>query len=133
VLYAEVFNDDMLRLAIYEEELDAVYYMRRGDELLLKKHYKFSQMPRDRYFLFFMVLGVSVIPAMGQVRSYIGIPFVHTFLLITMLPVSWMSIGFAVRGFLIFYLYPAKIKNATGKDVYVDLASKPQCHPIKPR
>lgn len=133
VIYAEVFDDDILRAAIYEEESDAVYYMRRGDELLLKKHYKFSQMPRDRYFLLFIILGVFVIPIMSQVRAYIGIPSVHTFLLIAMLPASWMSIGFAVRGFLIFYLYPAKIKKATGKDVYVDLASKPQFPPLKRR
>lgn len=133
MLYAEVFDDDILRSAIYEEESDAVYYMRRGDEFLLRKYYKFSQMPRDRYFLLFIMLGISVIPVMSHVRAYLGIPFVHTFLLIAMLPVSWMSVGFAVRGYLIFYAYPAKIKKATGKDVYVDLASKPQCCPIRRR
>jgi hypothetical protein len=133
VLYANTFNDELLRSAIYEEESDAVYYMRRGDEFLLEKHFKFSQMPRDRYFLLFIAIALLMIPVMSHVRGFIGIPFVHTFLLIAMLPVSWMSIGFAVRGYLIFYMYPAKIKKSTGKEVYVDLASTPRCRPLKRR
>lgn len=126
VIYANAFNDDALRCSIYEEEWDAVYYLRVGDEFLLRKHYKFSQMPSDRYFLLFVVLGLVMVPMMSRVHAFIGLPFVHTFLLIAMLPVVWMSIGFAVRGFLVFYMYPAKIKKATGKEVYVDLVSKPQ-------
>lgn len=133
VLYANAFNDEALRSAIYEEEADAVYYMRRGDELLLEKHFKFSQMPRDRYFLLFIAVALFMIPVMRHVRAFIGVPFVHTFLLIAMLPVSWMSIGFAVRGYLIFYRYPAKIKKSTGKEVYVDLASPPQRGPVRRR
>lgn len=133
VVYANTFNDEVLRSTIYEEESDVVYYMRRGDELLLEKHFKFSQMPRDRYFLLCIAIALFMTPLMSQVRSFIGLPFVHTFLLIAMLPVSWMSIGFAVRGYLIFYMYPAKIKKFTGKEVYVDLASPPQCRPVKRR
>jgi predicted neutral ceramidase superfamily lipid hydrolase len=124
VLYRNVFNDEVLRAAMYEEEADAVYYMRRGDEFILRKHFKFSQMPRDRYFVLFMIIAFLLIPAMRTICGFIGVPFVHIFLLVAMLPVSWMSIGFAVRGFLIFYMYPAKIKKATGKDVFVDLVSK---------
>jgi hypothetical protein len=131
VIYAKTFSDEVLRSAIYEEESDAVYYMRRGDEFLLEKYFKFSQMPRDRYFLLFIVIAFLMIPLMKQVRALIGVPFVHSFLLVAMLPVSWMSIGFAVRGFLIFYMYPARIKKTTGKEVYVDLANTPRCRPVK--
>lgn len=130
-LYAEVFNNEILCSTIYEEEPDAVYYMRRGDDFLLKNYFKFSQMPRDRYFLLFIIIGFLMVPMMSPLRAFFGLPFVHIFLLVAMLPVSWMSIGFAVRGFLVFYLYPAKIKRTTGKDVYVDLATKPQCLPLK--
>jgi hypothetical protein len=124
ILYKNIYNDENLRATIYEEESDAVYYMRRGDEFLLHKHYKFSQTPRDRYFVMFVALALVMAPMMQTISAFIGIPFVHIFLLVAMLPVSWMGIGFAVRGFLIFYMYPAKIKKATGKDVFVDLASK---------
>jgi hypothetical protein len=131
ILYEQAFNNEILRSSIYEEESDAVYYMRRGDEFLLKNYFNFSQMPRDRYFLACIVVGLLMVPLMTPVRRFVGLPFVHIFLLIAMLPVTWMSIGFAVRGFLIFYKYPAKIKRATGKDVYVDLATKPQRYPVK--
>lgn len=123
-LYKNIFNDENLRSTVYEEEGDAIYYMRRGDEFLLDKHYKFSQTPRDRYFVIFIVIALLMTPMMQAISAFIGIPFVHIFLLVAMLPVSWMGIGFAVRGFLIFYMYPSKIKRATGKDVFVDLASK---------
>lgn len=123
-VYKNIFNNENLRSAIYEEEGDAVYYMRRGDEFLLDKHYRFSQTPRDWHFVIFIVIALLMAPMMKAISTFLGIPFVHIFLLVAMLPVSWMGIGFAVRGFLIFYLYPAKIKRATGKDVFVDLASK---------
>jgi hypothetical protein len=123
-LYGKVFNDEILRSAVYEEEPDAIYYMRRGDEFILNKYYKFSQIPRDRYFVLFMLAALLMTSMMRAVSTFAGAPFVHVFLLVAMLPVSWMSIGFAVRGYLIFYLYPLRLKKATGKDVYVDLASK---------
>lgn len=123
-IYKEVFRDDQLRATLYEEEPDAVYYVRRADEFILNKYCKFSQMPRDRHFLLFMGLAFAMIPFMRTVCMLVGAPFVHVFLLVAMLPVSWMSIGFSVRGFLVFYLYPARIKKATGKNVYVDLVSK---------
>jgi hypothetical protein len=41
-----------------------------------------------------------------------------------MIPVSWMSFGFATRGYLVCYLYSSRIKSATGKDVYVDIIGK---------
>lgn len=124
ILYKAVFEDEILRSAVYEEEPDAIYYMRRGDEYILNKYYKFSQMPRDRYFVLFVLIALLMIPMMRAASAFMGAPFTHVFLLIAMLPVSWMSIGFAVRGYLVFYLYPARIKKATGKDVYVDLATK---------
>ncbi|MGJ9417861.1 hypothetical protein ACHAC9_08865 [Massilia sp. CMS3.1] len=124
VLYKNVFSDEVLRAVIYEEESDAVYYMRRGDDYILSKYYKFSQTPRDRYFVLFIFIALLMIPIMSQVCKFIGIPFVHIFLMVAMLPVSWLSIGLAVRAYLIFYLYPGRIKRTTGKEVYVDLVSK---------
>jgi hypothetical protein len=89
-----------LRSAVYEEESDAIYYMRRGDEFILNKYYKFSQVPRDRYFVLFMLVALLMTSMMRAVSAFVGAPFVHVFLLVAMLPVSWMSIGFAVRGSL---------------------------------
>ena len=124
VLYKNVFTSETLRAVIYEEEADAVYYMRRGDDYVIDKYWKFSQTPRDRYFVLSILIALLMIPVMRPVCEFIGLPFVHIFLLVAMLPVSWMSIGLAVRAYLIFYLYPARIRRATGKEVYVDLVSK---------
>jgi hypothetical protein len=121
-LYKQVFENDTLRKVIYQEEHDAVYYMRRGDEFLLNKHFKFSQMPPDWSIAIFMILGFAMIPVMGSVTGFLGVPFLHAFLLIAMVPISCMGVGIAVRGYLLFYLFPAKIKKSTGKKVYVDVA-----------
>lgn len=121
-LYTQVFENDALRKVIYQEEHDAVYYMRRGDEFLLDKHFKFSQMPPDWCIAIFMILGFAMIPVMGVVTDFFGVPFLHAFLLIVMIPISCMGVGIAVRGYLLFYLFPAKIKKLTGKSVYVDVA-----------
>lgn len=124
MVYKKVYTDESLRNVIFEEEQDAVYYMRQGDNFLIQKYFKFSQMPRDRDFLLYMALAFMMIPFMGIARAFLGVPFIHIFLIVAMLPVSWMSIGLAFRAYLVFYFYPAQIKKVTGKEVYVDLASK---------
>lgn len=124
ILYEQVFGDEDLRRVVYEEDADAIYCIRAGEKFILNKYYKFSQMPRDRYFAGSVCVGILMIPIMKPVCAFIGAPFVHIFLIITALPISCMSLGCALRGFLIFYLYPAKLKRTTGKNVYVDLISK---------
>ena len=124
MLYQIIFNDESLRGVIFEEEADAVYYMRRGDNFLLEKHFEFSQIPRDRYFALFVFVACLLVPVMGAAKAFMGVPFVHIFLIVAMLPVSWMSIGLAFKAYLVFYFYPSKIRKATGKEIYVDLASK---------
>ena len=124
ILYDDAFENEALRNILYEEEADAIYYMRSADHYLLNKYYNFSQMPRDRYFALFILLALALIPMMSSLRKFVGVPFPHAFLLVGMLPVSWMSFGFAFRAYLICYRYPAKIKHATGKEVLVDVAGK---------
>jgi hypothetical protein len=128
-IYEEVFNDEVLRSIVYQEEHDAVYYMKKGDEFLLRKYYRFSQMPPDRYIALFILVGLLLAFAMQAVTGFMGVPFTHVFLIVAMVPISCMCIGFAVRGFLVFYLYPAKLKKSTGKCVYVDVSGKH--HPLK--
>lgn len=123
-IYKNIFREEALQAVLFEEDVDAVYYMRRADNFLLEKHFKFSQTPRDSAFLLFMGLAFLMIPVMEAARDFIGVPFVHIFLIVAMVPVSWLSIGLAFRVYLIFYYYPDKIKKTTGKDVYVDLGSK---------
>jgi len=84
--------------------------MRRGGEFVLDKHSKFSQVPQGKYFVLFVALALLMMPAMGAICGFIGLPFVHIFLLVAMLPVSWMNVGLAVRAYLIFYSYPFRMK-----------------------
>jgi hypothetical protein len=121
VLYDQIFNDEGMRNILYEEDVDAFYYKRRGDSYLLEKRFKFSQMPSGSYFGIFILLGLMLLPLIGTVRNLTGVPFAHVFLTIAMLPVSWMGIGLAIRGLLVCYHYPARIRRITGKEVYVDL------------
>lgn len=125
VFYNKLNSDIKLRRCLYQEEEDAVYYMQRGDKYLLEKQYKFIQLPQDRYFVLFLLFPILLMPVMDTVNATVGLPFVHTFLLIGMLPVSLMGVGFAMRGWLVFYFYPMQIRKATGKRVYVDMSGKP--------
>lgn len=122
-IYRQVYENDELRKIVYHEEFDAIYYSQRGDKFLLEEFYKFSQSPRDRYFVFSVVVACLLIPIMDQVSEFMGIPFAHIFLMVGALPASLMFTGLATRSYLIFYKYPAKLRKATGKDVYVDLVS----------
>ena len=63
-------------------------------------------------------------PIMDVAKTLTGLPFAHVFLVVAMLPVSWMGVGLAFRGFLICYFYLARLTSATGKVVYVDLIRK---------
>jgi hypothetical protein len=122
-IYNHVYENEELRKVVYQEELDAVYYSRRGDKYLLDKFYEFSQVPSDRIFVLFIFLACLLIPVMGQAIELAGVPFPHVFLTVAAFPVSLMFSGLAVRSYLIFYRYPARIKRETGKEVYVDLVS----------
>jgi hypothetical protein len=125
--FYEKINGDMnLCALLYEEEDDAVYYMQRGDRHLLETQYKFKELPQDRYFAIFLLLAFLLMPAMKTLRTTTGIPFTHIFLFIAMLPISLLGIGFATRGWLVFYYYPRQIRKRTGKRVYVDMSGKPK-------
>jgi hypothetical protein len=124
--YEKINSDINLRKVLYEEEDDAVYYMQQGDRYLLETQYKFKELPKDRYFAIFLLLAFLLVPAMNTLRAATGLPFTHIFLLIAMLPVSLMGVGFAARGWLVFYYYPRQIRKGTGKRVYVDMSGKPK-------
>lgn len=122
-IYRRIFNNVEMRSMIYVEDSEAVYYMRNVDDFLLERKCKFEQMPPARYFVLFMALALALIPVMDTVGGVTNLPFVHIFLIVAMLPVSWMSIGLAARAYLTFYFYPARIRRERGKEVYVDLVS----------
>jgi hypothetical protein len=110
---------------LYEEEDDAVYYMQQGGRRLLETQCEFAELPKDCYFAIFLLLSFILVPTMDTVRTVVGIPFTHIFLLISTLPISLMGVGFATRGWLVFSCYPLQIRRKTGKQVYVDMSGKP--------
>jgi hypothetical protein len=124
-LYKKIFNNAELRACIYQEESDEVYYLQRGDNYLTEKKYKFKQFPPGWQFIGCLLLSFLLAPFSSVASSVIGVPFAHLFLCIGGLPVSLMCVGLAVRGGLIFFFYPMKIKRETGKRVYVDMTGRP--------
>ena len=123
IIYKHIYENAALREIVYPEESDAIYYSQRGDKYLLEKIFRFSQAPRDRYFISSIALACLLIPVMGELKSLMGIPVEHIFLIIGALPVSLMFTGLVMRSYLIFYKYPARLRKASGKEVYVDLVS----------
>lgn len=123
IYYRRIFSEEPLRRILYEEDDDAIYYLQQGDKFLFEKRLKLEQMPTNEVFVCFAVLALLSTPFAQQLRSLAGIPFIHIFLTILGLPIILMCLGLAVRGYLIFYYYPWRLKQLTGKEVYVLMAT----------
>jgi hypothetical protein len=117
--YRGVFSNKELSGAIYEEDVDAIYYHQKIDKDLIDKSGHLVQTPSNISFLIFILLACSVIPFITKLSNSISIPTIHIFLTIFCLPIVLLCLGLAVRGFLIFYYYPWRLKRETGKNVYV--------------
>ena len=125
LLYRRMFADTELWKRIYVEESDVVYYLQRVDKWAMEEKFKVSQTPSTLLLLLPMVIAFLLVPFMSSVTRFVGVPFTHVFLTIAGIPIVLLCLGGATRGYLIFYYYPWKIKRATGKNVYVDMASWP--------
>ena len=68
---------------------------------------------------FMMIFGQTL------VGFFLGVPFVHLLLAVGAIPLDMMAIGLAVRGWMIFYRFPAKLHRETTKVVYVNLVENP--------
>lgn len=124
VLYRRVFAETNLFRYVYQEETDALYYLQRADNLVLEK-LKFSQTPPNLTLFIPVSVAFLLVPFMSSVAGVVGTPFVHVFLAVFSIPIVLWSFGLATRGYLVFYYFPWKLKRATGKNVYVDMATEP--------
>jgi hypothetical protein len=124
VFYRRAFADKTLRNIIYVEDCDAIYYSQKNDNWLIEKKFKLKQFPSNIVVFISLGLAFLLIPFVRSVKDLVGLPFPYTFLTIGSLPVIMMVLGLTVRGCLVFYYYPWKLKKETGKDVYVDMVTK---------
>jgi hypothetical protein len=122
--YAKIFANQVWHDFIYREDTDAVYYMQKNDNWLVEKRYKLAIFPSGIATVAPVALAFVLVPFIKIVNSQTGLPFAHTFLSVAGLPIIMTFLGLGMRGFLVFYYYPWKIKQATGKDVYVDMVTK---------
>jgi hypothetical protein len=119
VYYHEAFSNVRSRHLLYQEELDAIYYLQHNDDELFKKRKTLTHFPSNLFFALAFAAAVATVPFSATLINFTGTPLIHLFLTITGLPIVLMCFGFATRGFLIFYYYPYLLKRTTGKDVYV--------------
>lgn len=125
-LYKRIYANDKTRSRIYEEDIDCIYYIQKGDKLLLDKKLKFKQFPPAILFLLFGVAACFTMLFAKSLVGFFGLPFVHLFLAVGAIPLDMMAIGLVVRGWMIFYHLPAKLNRETAKLVYVNLVDNPE-------
>lgn len=125
-IYQIAYADNRLFCSIYEEEPTAVYYLQIGDRKVIEELLKFKAYPSAKYFVFSLLAAFSLVPFASSVSQFIGIPFFHIFSGVCALPINLMFLGMATKGWLVYYFYPMKIRRATNKPVYVDVASQPR-------
>lgn len=124
-IYRRIFADPDLWKKIYVEENDVIYYLQDVDKWVLEKKLRFNQSPTAVMFVVPMAFAFLLVPFMGPVTRFVGVPFTHIFLAIGGISISLLCLGLAMRSLLIFYYFPWKLKRATGKNVYVDMATGP--------
>jgi hypothetical protein len=117
--YRTVFADGQRKNAIYQEEFDAIYYNQQTDKNLIEKSAQIAQVPSNFLFLLFIALALSTTPYAVELSRATGVPSIHIFLAISAVPIVLMCLGIAVRGYLVFYYYPWRLKRETRKNVYV--------------
>lgn len=122
-IYKKVSGDSSIVSLIYEEENDAIYYMQKVDKYILEKKYKFIQIPKGQYFIASNIFSFLLLGFISLVKTTVGVPFIHVFLLINSLPISIMAAGLATKSWLVFYYHPSIIKKNTSKNIYVDMSS----------
>lgn len=130
VYYRHIYLHAELRRFVYEEHDDVIYYLQQGDKTLFEKKLKLNQFPPNLMFVLFMALAFLMAPFASSLARSAGIPFIHIFLTVAGLPITLMCLGLAVRGYLIFYYYPWQLRRATGKEVYVLMATSTQSEPV---
>ena len=124
-IYRRIFADPELWKMIYVEESDAIYYLQNVDKWVLEEKLKFNQTPTATVFVLPIIIAFLLVLFIGPVTQFVGVPFPHIFLAIGGISIPLLCLGLAVRSFLIFYYFPWKLKRATGKNVYVDMATGP--------
>lgn len=124
-IYKVIYNDKNLFHCMYTEDLSAVYYSQQADKKIMVKMLRFDEFPSSKFFIASGLVSFSLIPFATPVSEFIGVPFAHIFLAIFATPLNLMFLGLSMKGWLVFYLYPMKIKKATNKLVYVDMSSQP--------
>lgn len=128
-VYAKVFASDELRPNVYLEEDDCIYYLQKGDRMVLDKVFKFKEFPPTLFIVATLAAACASMLYAGDLVAFFGLPYAHIFLAIFAVSVNMIGVGFAARGWLVFYKYPRLLRRQTGKQVYVDMASKPAGKP----
>lgn len=109
---------------IYVEDEDVVYYLQKNDTWFLKNRYRFRQLPFTPFFVIMASLGFSLFPFGKTISSSIGVPVIYLFMTVSFFPFVLMLLGLMTRGYLIYYFYPRKIRESTGKSVYIDMVTR---------
>jgi hypothetical protein len=124
-VYRKVFASDRLRQSVYVEDEDCIYYLQKGDRMVLDKECKFKELPPTLFILATLAAAGASMLFAGDLVAFFGLPYAHIFLALFGVSVDMIGVGLAVRGWLVFYKYPRMLRRQTGKRVYVDMVSKP--------
>jgi hypothetical protein len=122
-IYDHIYRSPELFKKIYVEDQDVVYFLQQGDKKVVEHRLKFVQVPESKYFFICFIVALLLCAVGNRLSEILGVPFVHIFLAVSMAPIPVTFFGFATKMWLLFFVYPRKIKKNTGKSTYVDMVS----------
>lgn len=124
--YKQIYQTKALFDCLYSEEQDAVYYLDKGNNWLMRKKFKFDKHPPVSWYLIFIGLACAALFLIEPIKVFFGVPFINFFILLIGFPVTLMIIGQLTQDFLTCWYYPMLISKSTGKNVYIDMGTSPK-------
>lgn len=125
-LYKGIFRSKNLFYSIYVEKKDAIYYYLQVDKSVVENTIHLRICPPSIYFIPSVLLAFLILPFALSVSKFVGVPFTHIIMAIIGAPLNLLFIGICTKCWLVFYFYPKKLNQETGKKVYVDMSSQPK-------
>jgi hypothetical protein len=125
-IYMKIHVSINLFSQIYVDKNERVHFLLQGDKAVLEKFMKFSVSPSAKMFILFAMLAFLTIPYAFLASKFAGVPYTHVFMAVGGVPLNLFFFGLCTKSWVVFYYFPKKITNETGKHVYVDMSSLPK-------
>jgi hypothetical protein len=122
--YAEISKKKILFDGVYVEEDERFYLLIKRDKKVVETEMQISVFPSGKCFLICFFAGIATFSYAVEITKFLGISFTSLLFAAITAPFPAAFLGLATKMWLMFFLYPSRLRATTGKLIYVDMLSK---------